>query len=187
LNEADWAQFRELVTGVGEGELAAVLRDYAALLRPVTMGEEEFAVILRDYAAFLRNGRPNEEPTLPLKTTGLTPIRGILAEDGGNLAAFSTFPELTPEERAEGKAEAEWEDKLFKAIESGEIGRGKPGRRPVCPGYLARAQERLDEADGNFARARETFIEQQMKAQNITRKTAENRWAEAMKTLFPER
>ena len=53
------------------------------------------------------------------------------------------------------------------------------------PGYLERAQKCLDEANGNFARARETFIEQEMKSQNITRKTAENRWAEAMKDAIP--
>ena len=55
------------------------------------------------------------------------------------------------------------------------------------PGYLARARMRLDEAAGNYARARENFIQREMKSQNITRKTAENRWAEAMKNLFPKR
>jgi hypothetical protein len=50
------------------------------------------------------------------------------------LAAFIrdngiTFPVLTPEERAEAEAQAQWEAKLHKAIESGEIGRERPGRK----------------------------------------------------------
>jgi hypothetical protein len=63
VKEADWAQFREVVTCMGENELAAFIREYAAVQRPAAMGEEEFVVILRDHAAFLRNGRP---PALPL-------------------------------------------------------------------------------------------------------------------------
>ena len=71
-------------------------------------------------------------------------------------------------------------------IESRAIDRKSPGRRPVV-GYPERARKCLDEAEGNLARARETFIENEMKSRNIQRKSAKNDWAKAMKALIPER
>jgi hypothetical protein len=188
LNKNRWAQFRERVTCVSEDELAAFLRDQAALLRPDAMGEEEFAAFLHGSANFLRNGR-SKEPVIPSKATDRTPIRGILAMSPDELNAFMRdrgieFPALTPEDEAE-KA---WEAKLFEAIESGAIEREKPGRKATArPTYLEMARNCLNESGGNIARARETFIERAMKSRGIERKTAENRWSEAMKTLFPER
>jgi hypothetical protein len=66
-----------------------------------------------------------------VKTPDHAPFRGPLAICDDELTAFIRdnkieFPTPTPE----SEAEAHWEAKLFKAIESGEIGRGKPGRRP---------------------------------------------------------
>jgi hypothetical protein len=112
--------------------------------------------------------------------------RGPLAWSDDELADVirgMTFPEPTPE----AEAEAQWEAKLFAAIESGAIERKSPGRKPVRAVYLKMAQKCLDEANGNFARARETFIEQAMKFRRIKRESAQSRWAEAIKTLFPDR
>jgi hypothetical protein len=122
-------------------------------------------------------------------------VRGPLAWSDDELLAVSSvvgFPELTPEE----KAEAQRENRFFEALESGvvreafesgAIGRKTPGRRPVGAVYLEMAQKSLDKANGNFARARETFIEQAMKLRGIQRDSAATRWAEAVKKLFPDR
>jgi hypothetical protein len=187
LSKDGWAQFRERVTCVGEDELAAFIRDHAALLRPATMGEEEFAVSLHGYADFLRNGWP-KEPAIPLKATARTPPRSALVMSEDELEAYirdNKIESFVP--TPESEAEQRWEAQLLEAIESGEIGRKKPGRKPVRPTYLARARELLDEAGGNYARAREAFIKQEMKSQNIKEKTAENRWAEAVGPLFTKR
>jgi hypothetical protein len=182
-----WAQFRERVTRVGEDELATFLRYQAALLRPDTMGEEEFAVILHGHADFLRNGRL-KEPVIPSKATDRTPIRSVLVMTDDEFDAFMRnakieYPIPTPE----SEAEARWEAQLFEAIESGEIGRKKPGRKATRPAYLEMVQKSLDAADGNLARARATFIDRAMKFRSIKRESAESRWGEAIKTLFPDR
>jgi hypothetical protein len=83
--------------------------------------------------------------------------------------------------------ESLWEEQLLEAIKSGAIERGKPGRKQLRPHYLDRAQKCLSEANGNLAKAREAFIKEQTRSQSIERKTAANRWAEAMKILFPKR
>jgi hypothetical protein len=167
LKEADWAQFRELVTGMGESELAAFIRD------------------LRDHAAFLRNGRPS---TLPLESPDPPPFRGALAMSDDELSAFIRdnkieFPGPTPE----SEAEAEWEAKLFEAIESGEIGRKKPGRIPGK--LLARASDKeiadecLIKARGNTRSAMTAFINRVKKGMSekalksgSADTTAERRW-----------
>ena len=177
MTEADWARFRELVTGVGEDELAAVLRDFAALLQPVTMGEEEFAVILRDHAAFLRSGRTDEEPTLAVKKLIPSPLAW---RDDVLLAVTSVlgFPEPTPE----AKVEAEREAKLFKAIESGAIDREKPGRKSgetrAREDERAIAQACLDEAGGHSGKAKRAFIKQICPLKSITEGRADNLWYE---------
>ncbi len=96
------------------------------------------------------------------------------------------FPEPTPEEKAEAEAEAQWEAKLLKAIESGAIDRKRPGRPPVV-GCSERAQKCLNEANGNFAQARDAFIKWEMKDRNVERKTAANDWAKVMKVLTTKR
>jgi hypothetical protein len=83
--------------------------------------------------------------------------------------------------------ESVWEEQLLEAIKSGAIERGKPGRKQLRPHYLVHAEKCLREANGNLAKAREAFIKQQTRSQSIERKTAANRWAEAMKMLFPKR
>jgi hypothetical protein len=185
LNKDGWTQFRERVTRVSEDELAAFLRDQAALLQPDTMGVEEFAVFLRGHADFLRSFRL-KKPAIPSKATDRTPIRGVLAMSKDESDAYIRdhkieYPVPTPE----SEAAAQWEAQLFEAIESGEIGRKKPGRKPTRRGYLEMARKCLDEANGNFARARETFVQQAMKVRRIKRESAESRWAEARRMLFP--
>ena len=207
---AHWAQFRELVTGVGD-ELAAFLRDHAALLRPVTMGEEEFAVILGDYAAFLRKGQPNEEPTLfPLKKPG-----GVLG--------------WTDEERAAHRRDGKWPERSIEAsdrrlgeppplprdeklerlklenirlqLELRDIGvrdralaepevrkalaRGTPGRRAAQGRYDDMAVECLNEAGRDTKQAQKLFLKRAMKERRIQRDSARNRWCEAMQRLLP--
>jgi hypothetical protein len=164
LKEADWAQFRERVTGMGEDDLELFVRDTAAIhWSAVTppMTEEEFAVILRHHAAFLRNGLPKEPPrTLP---------RGPLGMSDDELTAFIRdnrikFPVPTPED----KVEAAWWAKLFEAIESGGIGREKPGRKPGK--LLARASDEeiahdcLTKARGNARAAMIIFIDRVKRA-----------------------
>jgi hypothetical protein len=194
LSEADWAQFRELVTGVGEGELAALLRDYAPLLRPFTMGEEEFAVILHGYADSLRNVWPNKEPAIPLKKPDLGPwpapgaARGPLAWSDEEHAAFIrdhhiTFPGPTAEPQPEARLEA-----LNEAIESGAIHRKKPGRRPGESkerGALVRAvaQACLDKAGGRTGIAKRTFIERVCAEMHIGRDRADNLWYEVTEAV----
>jgi hypothetical protein len=142
-----------------------------------------------------RTDAPVKKPDLaPWPALGAAPWpapgagRGPVAWSDDELSAVIReckieFPGPTPE----AEAEAQWEAKLHKAITSGAIERGDPGRKPVRPSYLALAQKCLDEANGNSAQARETFIDQAMKTRGIQRNTAETRWAEAMKTLSTER
>jgi hypothetical protein len=178
LKEADWARFRELVTGMGEDELELFVRDTAAAHWSVVtppMSEEAFAVILRHHAAFLRNGLSKE-------SLGALP-RGPLGMSDDELEFFTPTPE--------SKAEAEWEAKLFEAIESGEIGRGKPGRKQGK--LLARASDKeiadecLIKARGNTRSAMTEFIsrvkkgmsEKALKSDSADT-TAERRWYAVM-------
>jgi hypothetical protein len=182
LNKDGWAQFSELVTCVGEDELAAFIREHAALLRPVTLGEEEFAVILHGYADFLRNSRP-KEPAIPLKATDRAPLRGTLAMSEDELTAFICdnkieFPAPTPE----SEAQAEWEARLFEAIETGEIGRKKPGRKlgksKERDAARAIAQTCLAAAGGHSGNAKRAFIKQIGALNHIERDRAKNLWYE---------
>jgi hypothetical protein len=183
LSEDGWAQFSELVTCVGEDELAAFLRDQAALLRPVIMDEEEFAVFLHGQADFLRSFRL-KEPTVPSKATDRTPIRSALAMSPEESDAYIRdheikFPVLTPED----KAAAAWDAKLFEAIESGAIGRKKPGRRPgkskERDAVRAVAQECLTAAGGHSGKAKQAFIKQIRARNHIGSDRADNLWYEA--------
>ena len=186
MKQADWAQFRELVTGMGEEELAAFVRDYAVVHRPVDIGEEEFAVILRDHAAFLRNGRP------PALSESPPPFRGVLAKSDDEFTTFIRdnkikFPVLTPED----KAEAAWETRLFEAIERGEIGREKPGRKTGRSEkrdakYLAFAEKCRNEAGANIGLARTKFLDGAGKELGITPETAADRWPSLRKKIFTE-
>jgi hypothetical protein len=184
LKESDWAQFRELVTGVGEEELSAFLCDYADLLRPADIGKEEFAVILRDHAAFLRSGRP-KEPPIHLKTSDRAPILGVLAASDDEWASIRA--ELALEPPRDPVAEAEQFEKLLDAIESGAIGREKPGRiqgkQFARAGDRALADECLTKADGNKTVAMADFIEQvaasmseQARRNGNADETARKRW-----------
>ena len=145
-----------------------------------------------------QTSRPHRRRTdVSVKKTDCAPPRGVLAMGDDELAVFIrdsgiTFPVLTPEAEAEARRENEFLEAhesgaVREAIESGAIWRKKPGRKLVRAVYLEMAQKCLDEANGNLARARETFIEQAMKSQRIKRESAESRWAEAIKTLFPDR
>jgi hypothetical protein len=93
-----------------------------------------------------------------------------------------TFPVLTPEEKAEAEAQAQWEAKLHKAIESGEIGRERPGRKPgkskVLDADRALAQACLSNARGRSDKARKAFIKQVCAQDGIKSDRAENRWYE---------
>jgi DNA polymerase-1 len=120
LNKGGGAQFSELVRRVGEDELAAFIRDHAALLRPVTMGEEEFAVILHDYADFLRNGWP-KETAIPLKAPDRTPLRSALVMSEEENAAFirdNKIESFVP--TPESEAEERWYAQLLEAIETSD-------------------------------------------------------------------
>jgi hypothetical protein len=131
----------------------------------------------------------------PWPAPGESRVRGPLGWTDEETAAYFrnfTFPELTPEEKAEARRENEFLEALGsgvvrEAFESKAIYRKTPGRKPVGAIYLKMAQKCLDKANGNFARARETFIEQAMELRGIQRGSAESRWAEAVKTLFPDR
>jgi hypothetical protein len=187
LNKDGWAHFSELVTFVGEDELAAFIREHAALLRPVTLGEEEFAVILHGYADFLRNGRL-KEPAIPLKATDRAPFRSVLAMSEDESTAFVRdnkieFPTPTPESETEKR----WEAKLFKAIESGEIGREKPGRKPgkskERDAARAVAQACLAAAGGHGGNAKRAFIKRICPLNHIVRDRADNLWYEVTEAV----
>jgi hypothetical protein len=109
--------------------------------------------------------------------------RGPLDEDWLNANLTSvTYSALTPEEKAEAESEAQWEAKLFKAIESGEIGRGKPGRRPgkskKSDAVRAVAQVCLTAAGGHSGKARQAFIKQICALNHIGSERAVNLWYE---------
>jgi hypothetical protein len=124
-----------------------------------------------------------------VKKTDLAPwsapgsARGPLDEEWLNANLTSvTYLALTPEEKAEAEAEAQWEAKLFKAIESGEIGRGKPGRRPgkskknTTARDVARAC--LTAAGGHSGKAKQAFIKQICALNHIGEDRAVNIWYE---------
>jgi hypothetical protein len=120
----------------------------------------------------------------PVKKADRAPPLGLLAMNSDQLAASLRYHKIefsgpTPESEAEAK--------LFEAIESGALSRGRPGRKQLRDHYRESAQKCLNEANGNITRAREAFLKREMKSQSIERKTAENRWAEAYKTLFTDR
>jgi hypothetical protein len=115
--------------------------------------------------------------------TDLAPFRGVLAASVDELTAFIRdnkieFPTPTPET----EAEAQWEAKLFKAIESGEIGRKKPGRRPgkskERDAVRAVAQVCLTAAGGHSGKAKQAFIKQICALNHIGSDRAENLWYE---------
>jgi hypothetical protein len=114
-------------------------------------------------------------------------FRGPLAMNADELAAFIsdsgiTFPVLTPKEKAEAEAEAQWEAKLHKAIASGEIGRERPGRKPgkskVLDADRVLAQVCLNDARGRSDKAKKAFIKQVCAQDHIKSDRAENRWYE---------
>jgi hypothetical protein len=116
-------------------------------------------------------------------------VRGVLAMSDDELTAFIRdnkidFPTPTPG----SEVEAQWEATLFKAIESGEIGREKPGRRKGRSEerdaeYLAFAEKCRDEADANIALTRTKFLDGAEKTLHITRDTAEDRWPSLRKKI----
>jgi hypothetical protein len=203
LKEADWAQFRECVTGMGEDELELFVCNTAAIhwsfVTP-PMSEEEFAVILRHHAAFLRNGRA---PTLPLKTINGAPSRGVLVSDD-ELSAFIrgnhiTFPAPTAESEPEARLEALNEaiesgaiETVIEAIESGAIYRKKPGRKPGeqerrREAYFALYRDCLIKNERNIELADAEFVERAMAELNVTESTARNRLSEVKKRLSTDR
>ena len=123
-------------------------------------------------------------PTDPLVKK---PIPGPLAWSDDVLLAVSSvlgFPEPTPEE----KAEAQWEDKVVAAIESGAIGRKKPGRKPGESKerdalVRAVAQACLDKAGGRSGIAKQTFIERVCAEMHIGRDRADNLWYEVTEAV----
>lgn len=118
-----------------------------------------------------------------MKKTDHPPFRGVLAMSGDELSAFIRdnkieLPTPTPESRAE----AQWEEELFKAIESGEIGRKKPGRKvgksKTNNSDDALAQACLDQAGGRASVAMQTFIKLVCAARPIQPERARNLWYE---------
>ena len=113
--------------------------------------------------------------------------RAPLAMEPDELAAFIrdngiTFPVLTPEDKAEAEALAQWEAKLQKAIESGEIGRERPGRKPgkskVLDADRVLAQACLNNARGRSDKSKKAFIKEVRAQDHIKSDRAENRWYE---------
>ena len=116
----------------------------------------------------------------PLREDGSA--RGVLAMNADELAACTSDIVLTPEEKAEAEAEAQWEAKLHKAIASGEIGRERPGRKPgttkVLDADRVLAQTCLKNARGRSDKAKKAFIKQVCAQDRIKSDSAENRWYE---------
>jgi hypothetical protein len=100
LNEADWAQFRERVTGMRESELAAFIRDYAAHRPTLPLPDPPpFRGVLDDeLSAFIRDN----EIEFPV----LTP------EDKAEAAWEAKRSRRSRAERSDAKGLAEdWESK----------------------------------------------------------------------------
>ena len=114
--------------------------------------------------------------------------RGPLAMEPDELAAFIrengiTFPVLTPEDKAEAEALAQWEAKLHRLSRAGRSAArsraGSRGSSKVLAADRLVAQACLKEAGGRSEKAKTAFINQIRAPDNVTSGTAKNRWYDA--------
>ena len=138
-------------------------------------------------------GAPRSAPASP-ESPVKKPIPGPLAWSDDVLLAVTRalgFPEEFPEPTPEEKAEAQWEDKVIEAIESGAITRKKPGRilgtqDDRRPEYHALALECLQNNPGNRKLAKDEFIPRAEAKFNVTFGVARKRWYEMLKDIFTD-